>query len=88
MPPGRVRLTSLVTLVNGEAMNLDTACKAMLGLLRRKGTEEAADMFTSSASKNTDYVLAGDEIGSKLEPVNSLGVFPALDETAFEELLS
>lgn len=58
MPPGRVRLTSLVTLVNGEAMNLDTACKAMLGLLRRKGTEEAADMFTSSASKNTDYVLA------------------------------
>ncbi|MBD0355917.1 MAG: NAD-dependent DNA ligase LigA [Rubrobacter sp.] len=49
--------------------------------------EEAGGTFTSSVSKNTDYVLAGEESGSKLERANSLGV-PVLDETAFEELLS
>jgi DNA ligase (NAD+) len=49
--------------------------------------EEAGGTFTSSVSNNTDYVLAGEEAGSKLERANSLGV-PVLDETAFEELLS
>jgi DNA ligase (NAD+) len=49
--------------------------------------EEAGGTFTSSVSKNTDYVLAGEEAGSKLERANSLGV-PVLDEAAFEELLS
>ena len=49
--------------------------------------EEAGGTFTSSVSKNTDYVLAGEGAGSKLERANSLGV-PVLDETAFEELLS
>ena len=49
--------------------------------------EEAGGTFTSSVSKNTDYMLAGEEAGSKLERANSLGV-PVLDETAFEELLS
>jgi DNA ligase (NAD+) len=48
--------------------------------------EEAGGTFTSSVSKNTDYVLAGEEAGSKLERANSLGV-PILDEAAFEELL-
>ena len=49
--------------------------------------EEAGGTFTSSVSKNTDYVLAGEEAGSKLERASSLGV-PILDEAAFEELLS
>ena len=49
--------------------------------------EEAGGTFTSSVSKNTDYVLAGEGAGSKLKTANSLGV-PVLDETAFEELLS
>ena len=49
--------------------------------------EEAGGTFTSSVSKNTDYVLAGEEAGSKLERANALGV-PVLDETAFEALLS
>jgi DNA ligase (NAD+) len=49
--------------------------------------EAAGGTFTSSVSKNTDYVLAGEDAGSKLEKANTLNV-PVLDEAAFEELLS
>ena len=49
--------------------------------------EAAGGTFTSSVSKNTDYVLAGEEAGSKLERARELGV-PILDGDGFEELLS
>jgi len=41
---------------------------------------------TSSVSKNTDYLLAGEEAGSKLDKAQSFGV-KILDEAAFRELL-
>ncbi|MGB3682456.1 MAG: NAD-dependent DNA ligase LigA [Rubrobacteraceae bacterium] len=49
--------------------------------------ESAGGTFTSSVSKNTDYVLAGEDAGSKLTKAKSLGV-PVLDEEGFEELIS
>jgi DNA ligase (NAD+) len=49
--------------------------------------EAAGGSFTSSVSKNTDYVLAGEEAGSKLQKATDLGV-PILDHEGFEQLLS
>ncbi|WP_205544070.1 NAD-dependent DNA ligase LigA [Rubrobacter indicoceani] len=48
--------------------------------------EAAGGTVVSSVSKKTDYVLAGEEAGSKLEKANKLGVV-VLDEAAFRELL-
>jgi DNA ligase (NAD+) len=47
--------------------------------------EAAGGTFTSSVSKNTDYVLAGEDAGAKLERAKELGV-PVLDEAGFVEL--
>ena len=49
--------------------------------------EEAGGTVTSSVSKNTDYVLAGEEAGSKLDKAESLSV-QILDEAGFERLIS
>ena len=42
---------------------------------------------TGSVSKNTDYVLAGENAGSKLDKAGELGV-PVLDEAQFRKMLA
>jgi len=47
--------------------------------------ESLGGKVTGSVSKNTDYVLAGAEAGSKLDKAQALGV-PVIDEAAFLKL--
>lgn len=49
--------------------------------------EERAGKATSSVSKSTSFVLAGEEAGSKLDKALSLGV-KVIDESKFMELLA
>ncbi|MBU6213468.1 MAG: hypothetical protein KGP01_03365, partial [Actinomycetales bacterium] len=57
----------------------------------RDGATEAAQAagakVAGSVSKKTDYVVAGDNAGSKLAKAESLGV-PVLDAAGFERLLT
>ncbi|MFO7807172.1 MAG: NAD-dependent DNA ligase LigA [Candidatus Moraniibacteriota bacterium] len=64
----------------------------LTGSLNNLTREEAKDLIrerggsiSSSVSKNTDYVLAGEEPGSKLEKAQKLGV-EIIDENKFREL--
>jgi DNA ligase (NAD+) len=65
----------------------------LTGTLPALTREQASEMVlaaggkvSGSVSKKTDYVLAGDEAGSKLDKARLLGV-PVLDEAAFRQLL-
>jgi DNA ligase (NAD+) len=49
--------------------------------------ENSGGRATSSVSKSTDYVVAGDKAGTKLEKAKKLGI-TILDEAAFQELIS
>ncbi|RBP68002.1 DNA ligase (NAD+) [Brevibacterium sanguinis] len=61
-----------------------------LNSFTRDGIKEAivaaGGKASSSVSKKTDYVVAGENAGSKLDKAESLGV-PVLDEDAFRRLL-
>jgi DNA ligase (NAD+) len=79
----------------GEAIsNTNFAGKVFVltGKLETLTREEAAKMIedrggrvSSSVSKKTDYVLAGEDAGSKLEKANALGV-TVLDEQQFRAM--
>ncbi len=53
----------------------------------RAAIESRAGRVSSSVSKKTDFVVAGEEAGSKLDKATSLGV-SVIDEEAFQKMLS
>jgi DNA ligase (NAD+) len=65
----------------------------LTGALSKYTRDEAGELIqklggsvSSSVSKKTTYVLAGEDAGSKLQKAESLGV-PVITETEFENML-
>ncbi len=85
-----LKLTESTTVVNNL---FDGAVFVLTGTLNKYKRNEAAALIqqnggkvSSSVSKNTDFVLAGEEAGSKLDKANALGV-KVINESEFEAML-
>jgi DNA ligase (NAD+) len=73
-------LSGKIFVLTGSLPNLSRdAASAMI--------EAAGGKVSGSVSKKTDYVVAGDEAGSKLEKANSLGI-AVIDEAGLKALLA
>lgn len=73
-------------ILKGKTLVLTGALPSLTRVQATEMIEAAGGRVSGSVSKKTDYVLAGEEAGSKLEKANRLGV-AVLDEAAFRKLL-
>ena len=78
----------------GGSRALEGKTLVITGTLTKYSREEIEELITrhgghaaSSVSKNTDYLVAGEKAGSKLDKARSLSV-PVISEDEFERLLS
>ncbi len=82
----RVSLETVQPL-SGKIFVLTGTLEAMPRAEAKQAIESLGGRVTSSVSKQTDYVVAGSDPGSKLDKAQKLGV-TVLDESAFQEMLS
>ncbi len=78
----------------GENRALEGKTVVVTGTLSKYGRDEINELITrhggraaSSVSKNTDYVVAGEKAGSKLDKARAMGV-PVITEAEFEEIIN
>jgi len=82
-PPQRIPAGPLA----GKTLVLTGTLPTMTREDAKARIEAAGGKVAGSVSKKTDYVVAGDEAGSKLDKARSLGV-PIVDEDRLEQLLA
>lgn len=85
-----VNMTSLKQVTDNRFAGKTFVLTGTLPTLTRNEASAIIESFggktSSSVSKKTDYVLAGEEAGSKLEKANKLGV-TVIDENQFNEMI-
>ncbi len=85
-----LNLKSLKEVKDNRFLGLTFVLTGTLPTLSRKEASDIIESFggktSSSVSKKTSYVLAGEEAGSKLEKANALGV-TVIDETQFNDMI-
>ena len=88
-----VKMNSLSQVADAGPKPLAGKTLVVTGTLTRYGRDEIESLIqqlggraASSVSKKTDFVVAGDKAGSKLDKAKQLGV-PVIDEAEFERMV-
>ena len=82
-----VSIEQIAGAFSGKTVVLTGTLKSLSRDEAKEKLEKAGAKISSSVSKNTDYVIAGVEAGSKLDKAHELGV-QVIDEAGLIELLN